>query len=303
MRSGKREARTLNVPLATVTQIHIAPMGMDGKVVLITGGTGGIGKQTAIGLLQLGAQVVVVGRNPEKSKQVVEELKTLTANPKVEFLLADLSSMAEVRRLAAEVKQRLPRLDVLLNNAGGLNPGRTKTAEGFELTMATNHLAYFVLANELIPLLEKSAPARIVNVSSDAHKYARLNFDDLMADRWYHTFIQYSRSKGANILFTRELARRVKDKGITVNCLHPGMVASQFLDRGGFWSFVAPLVNLFAIDEVQGAKTSIYLCSSPELEGVTGEYYFRSKQARPAGYAASDENAKRLWELTEKLLG
>lgn len=278
-------------------------MGMEGKLVLITGGTAGIGKQAAIALLELGAQVVIVGRNPEKTKAVVEELKTRTGNSKLEFLLADLSSMAEVRRVAGEFKAKYSRLDVLLNNAGGLFPGRTTTVDGFERTMATNHLAYFVLAQELLPILEKSAPSRIVNVSSDAHTRGRLDWDDMMAEKSYSTFTQYSRSKAANILFTRELARRVKDKQITVNCLHPGFVASDFLAKPGFWGFIKPLAYLFAISEVEGAKTSVFLASSPEVAGVSGKYFTQCKEKRPRAFAEDDDAAKRLWEWTEKTLG
>ena len=277
-------------------------MSMEGKVVLITGGTAGIGKQAALALLKLGAQVVVIGRNPEKTKKVVEELKTATGNPKVDSLLADLSSMAEVRRVAAEFMVKFPRLDVLLNNAGALFPERTTTVDGFERTMATNHLAYFLLAQELLPVLEKSAPARIVNVSSGAHMGRPLDFDDLMAEKSYPAFTQYGRSKAANILFTRELARRLKDKKITVNSLHPGFVASDFLAKKGFWGLIKPLAYLFAIDEVEGAKTSVYLASSPEVEGVTGKYFFKCVEKRPSAFCEDEAAAKRLWEMSEKLL-
>lgn len=275
-------------------------MGMDGKTVLITGSTAGIGKQAAIGLLQQGAQVLLVGRNPEKTKAVAEELKARTGNPKVDFLLADLSSIAEVRRLADAVKAKVPRLDVLLNNAGGMFPERTNTVDGYERTMATNHFAYFVLATELLPLLEKSAPARIVNVSSDGHKYMKLDLDDLLAEKSYQTWIQYCRSKAANVYFTKELARRVQDKKITVNCLHPGFVASDFLAKPGFWGFIKPMAYLFAISEADGAKTSVYLASSPEVEGVTGKYFVKCRERRPAKFCEDEAVAKRLWELTEQ---
>jgi NAD(P)-dependent dehydrogenase (short-subunit alcohol dehydrogenase family) len=276
---------------------------MEGKVVLITGGTAGIGKQAAIALLQLGAQVVIVGRNPEKTKAVVEELKTRTSNPKVESLLADLSSIAEVRKVASEFKAKHPRLNVLLNNAGAMFPGRTTTVDGFERTMATNHLAYFVLANELLGVLEQSAPARIVNVSSAAHLRGKLDFTDFMAEKGYSTLGQYARSKAANILFTKELARRVQDKGITVNALHPGFVASDFLAKPGFWNFIKPLAYAFAIDEVEGAKTSVYLASSPEVEGVTGKYFTKSRQKAPARFTEDEAAGKQLWELSQKLVG
>ncbi len=273
---------------------------MEGKTVLITGGTAGIGKQAALALLQQGAHVVIIGRNPEKTKGVVEELKTRTANPKIDFLLADLSSIAEVRRVAAEFIAKYPRLDVLLNNAGGMFPGRSTTVDGYERTMATNHLAYFVLANALLPVLEKSAPARIINVSSRAHVRGALDWDDMMAEKSYSTWAQYSRSKAANILFTHELARRLKDKQITVNCLHPGFVASDFLAKPGFWSFIKPIAYLFAIDEIEGAKTSVYLASSPEVEGVTGKYFADSREIRPRAFAVDDVAAARLWELSEQ---
>jgi NAD(P)-dependent dehydrogenase (short-subunit alcohol dehydrogenase family) len=275
---------------------------IEGKRVLITGGTGGIGKQAAIQLLQLGAHVVLVGRNEEKTKAVVEELKTRTQNPNVEYLLADLSTIGAVQQLVREVIAKYPRLDVLLNNAGGMNPGRGTTADGYERTLATNHLAYFVLANGLLPLLEKSSPSRIVNVASDAHTRGKLDYDDLNAEKGYSTFKQYSRTKAMNILFTRELAKRVEGKGITVNCLHPGFVASDFMAKPGFWSFIKPIAYLFAIDEVEGAKTSVFLCSSPEVAGVTGKYFVKSKERAPASFCADDDGARRLWELTEKLV-
>ncbi len=275
-------------------------MGMDGKTVLITGGTAGIGKQAAIGLLQQGAHVVLVGRNPEKTKGVVEELKTRTANPKVDSLLADLSSVAEVRRLAAEFMAKYPRLDVLLNNAGGFFPNRENTPEGFERTMATNHFAYHVLATALLPVLEKSAPARIVNVSSDGHNLGKLNLDDLLGEKSFNNWIQYCRSKAANVYFTKELARRLQGKNITVNCLHPGFVASDFLAKPGFWNFIKPLAYVFAINEVDGAKTSIHLASSPDVATVTGQYFIKCKVKSAAKFTDDEAIAKQLWDWTEQ---
>ncbi|MBS1151264.1 MAG: short-chain dehydrogenase/reductase [Myxococcaceae bacterium] len=277
-------------------------MGMEGKLVLITGGTAGIGKQAALGLLQQGAQVVIVGRNAEKTQGVVEELKARSANPKLDYLLADLSSMAQVRRVAAEFRAKYPRLDVLLNNAGGVFPGRTTTGEGFERTLATNHLSFFVLTHELLPVLEKSAPARVVNVTSNGHRFFKIDFDDLMAEKSYNMWVQYCRSKAANLLFTRELARRVNARTITVNCLHPGFVASDFLAKPGFWNLIKPIAYLGAIDETKGAKTSIYLASSPEVEGVTGKYFEKCAEAKPSAFCRDDAAAKRLWEMTERLV-
>jgi len=270
---------------------------MKDRLVLITGSTGGIGKRTAFELAKLGARVIVQGRDAAKAERVAKELNA-------EFLVADLSSMAAVRQLAADVKQRYGKLDVLLNNAGAMNPSRETTVDGFERTFATNHLAYFLLANLLLPELEKGTKPRIVNVASEAHRRpGDIDFTDLNAERGYSAFRQYGRSKLANILFTRELARRVQPRGITANCLHPGFVASDFLSKGGIWGIIKPLAYLFAIDEEQGAKTSVYLASSPEVEGVTGKYFDKCREKRPNRFAEDDEAAKKLWEISEKLTG
>jgi len=279
--------------------------GLKGRRVLVSGATSGIGKETARGLARLGAEVVVVGRSPDKTEAVVEELRQSTGNPRVASLLCDLSSIAEVRRLAAEVERRYGVLHVLVNNAGGMNPKREVTVDGFERTFAVNHLAYFVLANALLPALRKGAPARIVQVASEAHRGvgfrpARLDFDDLQAERGYSAFDIYGRSKLANILHTRELARRA-GAGVTANCLHPGFVASGFLDKPGLWRAVKPLAYLFALDNVAGARTSIYLASSPEVAEVTGEYFSNCRPRRPTRAAQDDEAARRLWEVSEAL--
>ena len=275
---------------------------MDGKTVLITGGTAGIGKETALGLLRLGAHVVIVGRNPEKTRAVVDELKTKSGNPRVDSMLADLSSMRDVKRLAEEYRRRFAALDVLVNNAGAMNTSRETTVDGYERTFATNHLAYFLLANELLPALEAGAPARIVNVASDAHRNQSLDFDDLQAERRYFSLGVYGRSKLANILFTRELAKRLQGRPITVNCLHPGFVASDFLSKGGIWTLLQPIANLFAIDETTGAQTSIYLASSPEVEGQSGGYYEKRKPKQPSRAAQDDEAAARLWDVSDQLV-
>jgi retinol dehydrogenase 12 len=276
---------------------------MTGRLVLITGSTAGIGKRAAHALARLGAHVIVQGRNAEKTQAVAKEIQAESPGAKIDFLVADLSSMAAVRGLAAEVKQKYGKLDVLINNAGALQTKRELTVDGYERTFATNHLAYFLLANLLLPELKKGTRPRIVNVSSEAHRSGPLNFDDLMAEKSFRGFLQYGRSKLANILFTRELARRVKDDGITVNCLHPGFVASEFLSKGGIWTVLKPVAYLFAIDEEQGSKCSVYLASSPDVEGVTGKYFYRCKEKRPRAFAEDDEAAKRLWSVSEKLTG
>jgi NAD(P)-dependent dehydrogenase (short-subunit alcohol dehydrogenase family) len=276
---------------------------MNGKIVLVTGATAGIGKETARALLRMGAHVVIVGRNAERTRQAVEELKASTGSSKIDSLLADLSSMADVRKLAREFLAKYDKLNVLVNNAGAVNMTREVTVDGYELTFATNHLAYFLLTDLLLPALEKGAPARIVNVSSEAHRGARIDFDDLMAERGYGSFRQYGRSKLANILFTRELARRLAGKPITVNSLHPGVVASNFLAKPGFWGVVGKISGLFMIGNEEGAKTTIYLASSPEVEGVTGKYWKKCKSIHPTREAQDDEAASRLWQVSEELTG
>lgn len=277
---------------------------MAGRRVLISGGTAGLGKETALGLLKLGAEVIVVGRNPEKTRAVVEELKAKSVNPQVDFLLGDLSSLAEVRRVAGEFRRRFGRLNVLVNNVGATNFARELTVDGYERTFATNHLGYFLLTRELLPALEEGAPSRVVSVASSAHVIARdPGLADPMSTRGYSGWMQYGRSKLANILFARELARRVADKGITSNSLHPGFVASDFLDKPGFWRAIKPLAYLFALSPAKGALTSIYLASSPEVEGVTGEYFFKCKVRTPTQAARDDALAAKLWALSEELTG
>jgi NAD(P)-dependent dehydrogenase (short-subunit alcohol dehydrogenase family) len=279
------------------------PNDLKGRIALVTGATGGIGRQSALELARLGAHVIIVGRDEKKCERVTREIQEASGNRQVDFLVADLSSMEEVRRLAQQVKQRYGRLNVLLNNAGGVNMKRFLTADGYERTFALNHLTYFLLTQLLLPELEKGAPARIVNVSSGAHKGPQIDFDDVMAERFYSAWLQYGRSKLANILFTREQARRLLGKPITVNCLHPGFVASDFLSKGGVWSLLKPIAYLFAIDEVKGARTSVYVASSPEVEGVTGKYFFKCREATPSRQARDDEAAKKLWEVSERLTG
>ncbi len=275
---------------------------MVGKRVLVTGGTNGIGRQAALELARLGAEVVIVGRDPQKTDRVVGELRSAAPGATITSMLADLSSMASVRKLAADFLARHERLDVLVNNAGGFNRKRELTVDGFERTLAINHLAYHLLATLLTPALARAGGARVVNVSSDAHRMGRLNFEDLQAERLYNEWMQYGRSKLCNIYFTRELARRLADQGITANSLHPGFVASDFLAKGGLWSFFKPVAYLFAIDVERGARTTVYLASSPEVAGVTGKYFYKCKAVSPRKFAEDDAAAARLWDETEKLL-
>jgi NAD(P)-dependent dehydrogenase (short-subunit alcohol dehydrogenase family) len=276
---------------------------MQGKVCLITGATAGIGKATAQGLAAKGATLIITGRNRDKTAVTAAELKAASGNSNIDFLVADLSSQAEVRRLADEFKQKYSRLDVLINNAGGVFTKRQTTVDGLEYTFALNHLAPFLLTNLLLDLLKASAPARVITVSSGAEQGGRLDFDDLQSEKSYSAFRVYSTSKLENILFSNELARRLKGTGVTSNSLHPGFVASDFgKNNPGLLSMAMVLVRPFAINVEKGAATSIYLASSPEVEGVTGKFFTKSAEATPSNPMANNEAAaRRLWEISEKL--
>ena len=265
---------------------------MQGKVCLVTGATSGIGAVTAEALARNGATVAIVGRSPKKSADIVDRIKSQTGNTKVDYLLSDLSSFNEIRRLAKEFKTRFARLDILINNAGGLFMKRQTTVDGIEMTFALNHLAYFLLTNLLLDMLKANAPARIVNVSSMAHQGARLDFGNLLVPGWDG----YKRSKLANLLFTYELARRLEGTGITANALHPGLVASNFgMNNPGLFRLLKPLMNLFSITNEQGAQTSIYLASSSEIDGVSGKYFVKCRPV-PSSEASYDKaSATRLW--------
>jgi NAD(P)-dependent dehydrogenase (short-subunit alcohol dehydrogenase family) len=284
---------------------------MRGKVVLVTGATDGIGKQTALALARQGVTVVITGRNRIKGEGVVAEIKGASANPNIHLLVADLSVMREVRELAAEFKTKFDRLDVLVNNAGGLFDTRQVTKEGLEYTFAFNHLAYFVLTLELLDLLKQSAPSRIVNVSSSAsvglpNAPTRMNWEDLqyLTGR-YPSFTAYSQSKLANVLFSNALARRLEGTQVTVNSLHPGTVASRFGDNAqGLWMRlgIAAIKRIGAVSPAKGAETSVYLASSPEVEGVTGKYFDKKRAVAPNPIALDQTAQERLWDISQKLL-
>jgi retinol dehydrogenase-12 len=273
-----------------------------GKTVLITGATDGIGLVTAHELARMSATVVVVGRNADKTAAVVERLKTETGNAAVEGLVGDLSSQQDIRRLAQQFLERHNRLDVLLNNAGALFHPRRESVDGIEMTFALNHLGYFLLTNLLLDVLKASAPARIVNVSSLAHRRAKLDFDDLQGKRRYFAFRAYSASKLANLLFTFELARRLQGTGVTVNALHPGLVASRFAVKNGWiGGLLRGLIHCFGISPEAGAQTSIYLASSLEVEGVTGKYFQKMKVVESSPASRDEDAARRLWDISELL--
>src|SRR5688572_11336879 len=251
---------------------------MNGKICLVTGGTNGIGKIAARELARMGATVVIVGRDAQKTSQVVEEIRTASGNKNVDSLLADLSSQQEVRRLADEFKSKYSHLHVLLNNAGGFFMRRQRSVDDIEMTFALNHLAYFLLTNLLLDTIKASAPARIINVSSDAHTSGKIEFDNLQGERNYSPRA-YDNSKLANILFTMELARRLEGTGVTVNALHPGFVATGFAKNNGkvFAALISIFTPLVARSPAKGAETSVYLASSPSVQVITGEYFFDSQ--------------------------
>lgn len=278
-------------------------MSVQGKICLVTGANAGIGRVTALELARQGAQVVMVCRSQERGEAAQVEIKQATGNEAVDLILADLSSQAEVRRAAAEFKARYDRLHILVNNAGAFFNQRLESADGLEMTFALNHLGYFLLTNLLLEPLRAAAPARIINVSSDAHKGGRLDFADLQATRRYRGFQAYAASKLANVLFTLELARQLQGTGITANVLHPGFVASNFgLNNEGVLRFGLKLVHrLFAISEEAGAETSLYLATSAEVAGITGKYFVKKKVVPLTGQAQDMAAAKRLWQVSEQL--
>ncbi len=278
---------------------------MQDKICLITGATAGIGKATAHGLASMGAKIVITGRSKEKTLATVAELKAATNNQNIDFLLGDLSVLAEVRKLAEEFKSKYARLDVLINNAGGVFAKRQLTKDGLEYTFAFNHLAPFLLTNSLLDVLKSSGPARVVTVSSAAERGGRLDFDNLQGERKYSAFGAYSTSKLENILFSNELARRLAGSGVTSNSLHPGFVASNFgKNNPGLMTIAISLLQPFAINTTQGAATSIYLASSSAVEAVSGKFFTKSAQSQPHNPVATDQaKADRLWEISQKLTG
>lgn len=278
-------------------------MTMQGKICLITGGTNGIGKSTAHELARMGATVVIVGRNAQKTSQVVEEIRAASDNNTVDSLLADLSSQQEVRRLANEFESKYSHLHVLLNNAGAVFMQRQLSVDGIEMTFALNHLAYFLLTNLLLDKIKTSAPARIINVSSGAHTSGKIEFDNLQGERDYSPRA-YDNSKLANILFTVELARRLEGTGVTVNALHPGFSSTGFgkNNPGFLMKIIRAVVPLIARSPEKGAETSIYLASSPEVQSITGKYFVDCKAAQPAPQATDSAVAKKLWDISAEMV-
>jgi NAD(P)-dependent dehydrogenase (short-subunit alcohol dehydrogenase family) len=251
----------------------------------------------------MGANLVLVCRSADKARAAVAEIQAAGAK-NVERLIGDMGSQADVRRIAAELKAKHDRLDVLLNNAGLLSTSRRETVDGIEETFAINHLGYFLLTNLLLDVLAKSAPSRVVSVSSRAHSGAKVRWDDVQMKSGWSAMGSYSQSKLCNILFTRELAKRLQGTGVTANCLHPGVIASGFGHTyGGFISFLVTLAKPFLITPEKGAETQVWLASSPEVEGVTGKYFDKCKEARPSRAALEEDAPAKLWALSEKMTG
>ena len=275
--------------------------GMGGKVVLITGGTSGIGRAAATALAAMGAEVVVTGRDRERGEAAVEEIRRDSGNERVSLVLADLSVQAEVRRLAEEFRKRHDRLDVLVNNAGLVQSRRVDTPDGLELTLAVNHLAPFLLTDLLLDLLKKSAPSRVITVSSEARRGASIDFDDLQSERRYRGFPVYGMTKMANILFTYELAERLEGTGVVANCLHPGAVSTNFAQNNrGPIALLFRLFKPFMRSPEQGADTLVYLASSPEAGELNGKYLTNRKEVSPAE-PRGETSQKWLWEVSEEL--
>jgi len=278
---------------------------MHGKVVVITGATSGIGQVAAERLSGMGARLVLVARDRARGAAALSRLRERGLGLAHRAHYGDLSSVADTKRVAAEIAAAEPRIDVLINNAGALFNTRQVTADGLELTFATNHVAYAVLTHGLRECLVAGAPSRVINTASDAHRGATLAFDDLQAAQGYSGFKVYGRSKLCNILYTRELARRWTGTGVTANSLHPGFVATRFGDQGGgLFSYVVRVAKLVAaISPEKGAETLVYLASSPEVATITGGYFYKCKLAQPTREAQDDTAARRLWSETERLAG
>src|SRR6516164_3039119 len=277
---------------------------MHGKTVVITGGTSGIGEVAAEKLAKMGAHIVLVARNNSRGNATLARLRRSTPGVDHSVYLADLTRLAEMKRVAAQIAEKEPPIDVLINNAGALFGSRRLTEDGLECTFALNHMAYFVVTAGLRERLLASGAARIINTASAAHEGATLDFDDLQSAKGFGAVKAYGRSKLCNTLFTRELARRLHGTGVTVNCLHPGFVATRFADEsGGLISHLAWLAKFFAISPAEGAQTIIYLASSPEVANVAGQYFYKRLPTRPSLAAQDDRSALLLWQRSAALAG
>lgn len=269
---------------------------MKGRTVLITGSTDGIGKATAMELAHRGTKVLLHGRSPEKGRAVLEEIRKITGNDALEFFEADLSSQRQLRRLASDVRGSQDKLHVLINNAGTYLPHRRLTEDGLETTFAVNYLATFLLTRELLDLLKESSSSRIINIASIAHWNARVDWNNLQGERSYDAFQAYALSKLGDILFTYALARRLQGTGVTANCLHPGVIRTKLL-RAGFGE------RYPGATPEEGARTSVYLASSPDVENVSGRYFENCRPVRSSPQSNDRELQERFWQVSERLVG
>jgi retinol dehydrogenase 12 len=277
---------------------------MQGKVCLITGATSGIGFVTAQALARQGARVVLVGRDATRGANSVVQIQRATGNDAVDFLLADLSSQADIAKLAETFQHRYERLDVLVNNAGAIFTQRQMSVDGLEMTLALNHLGYFLLTHLLLDMLKRSAPCRIVNVASSAHRRGRIHLDDLQGERTYNGWRAYCQSKLANVMFTYELANRLKETQVTANALHPGFVATRF-GHNNAWvkAQLIRATQMLAISAEKGAETMIYLSTAPEVEGVSGTYFVNKREVRSSPQSYDAAIGKALWHVSEAMVG
>jgi len=272
------------------------------KVCLVTGGNSGIGKSVALGLAKMGATVVVVSRNKEKGETAVTDTVEKSGNDNVELIQADMSSQNSIHQLVNEFRARHEKLHLLINNAGVYLTKRSETEDGLESTFAVNHLGPFLLTSLLVDILKASAPSRIVNVTSDAHKGARVNFDDLQGERKFSGWQAYGQSKLAMILYTRGLAKKLEGTGVTVNSAHPGVVRTNFAkNNGGLVMLGFRFLGMFFISPESAAKRILYVATSPDLEGVTGKYFTKMHEVKSSQESYDDDSARRLWQISEQL--
>jgi NAD(P)-dependent dehydrogenase (short-subunit alcohol dehydrogenase family) len=277
---------------------------LDGRICLVTGATSGIGEATALGLARLGARVVMTGRDRDRGEQARKAVVEKSGNDRVDLLLGDLASLAGIRALAAEFLAAYPALHVLVNNAGTVELSRTLTVDGFEKTFAVNHLGYFLLTNLLLPRLRESAPARIVNVASEAHRMGRLDLDDLQSEKHYRAMRVYGTSKLLNLLFTVELARRLAGTGVSANALHPGAVATRLgKQNGALARLLIGLLRPFFLTPEDGAANSIFVAASDELEGVSGKYFVKQRAVPPSRRSQRPGLARSVWARSAELTG
>jgi len=275
-------------------------MSMEGKICIITGANSGIGKATAIGLAKMNATIVMMCRSKERGEDAQKEIIELTGNKKVDLFLCDLSSQESIRKFVSEFKSKYQKLHVLINNAGIMLSKRVTSVDGFEMNLAVNYLAPFILTNLLLDVLKKSAPSRIINVSSAAHRMAKMDFDDLQSEKMkYRLFKIYGVSKLALMLFSYELSRRLEGTSVTLNTLHPGVVNTNLGQDQS--SFSKGFAKLFFKKSEKGAETSIYLASSQEVEGITGKYFAKKQQKQSSEESYNEDYAKRLWELSTEM--